>query len=105
MEGKFFDHYKRTNHPHTNAAKAALNMVVRTSAPALLNDGVLLTAVDTGWVTEMNPNQGGAAVRHVPLDEVDGAARVLHPVFAAYRREEPEFFSGVFLKDYTPTTW
>ena len=31
MEGKFY-RYKTPNHPHTNMAKAALNMMTRTSA-------------------------------------------------------------------------
>ena len=35
MEGKFY-RYKMPNHPHTNMAKAALNMLTRTSAEDLV---------------------------------------------------------------------
>lgn len=104
MEGKFHDHFKSRFHPHTNAAKAALNMLVRTSSDDFRREGILFTAVDTGWVTEMTPNIASIQVRHTPLDEIDGAARVLHPVFEAYSTS-PTYYSGVFLKDYKVTTW
>ena len=107
MEGKFNDCAKRVAHPHTNAAKAALNMLVRTSAADFAaSANILLTAVDTGWVTdEFAKTDAARGVDHPPLDEIDGAARVLHPVFAAYNPAGPKRYSGVFLKDYAPASW
>ena len=36
MEGQFSRGYKGPGHPHTNMAKAALNMLTRTSAQEML---------------------------------------------------------------------
>ncbi len=56
MEGQFGRGYKGPGHPHTNMAKAALNMLTRTSAKEMLEtDGILMTAVDTGWITDERP--------------------------------------------------
>ena len=77
MEGQFY-RYKTDRHPHTNMAKArcpcnptyhcmamrltinipffghqaALNMMTRTSGPDYAADGIYMTSVDTGWVTD-----------------------------------------------------
>ena len=102
MEGKFTDCFKTTKHPHTNAAKAALNMLVRTSADYYARMGIALNAVDTGWVTEEHP-VGKKAVLKTPLDCVDGAARVLDPIFQSFDCV-PQIY-GKFLKDYKPTGW
>ena len=57
MEGQFSRRYKGPGHPHTNMAKAALNMLTRTSADEMLEqDGILMTAVDTGWITDERPH-------------------------------------------------
>jgi NAD(P)-dependent dehydrogenase (short-subunit alcohol dehydrogenase family) len=58
MEGQFGGRwYKGAGHPHTNMAKAALNMLTRTSAREMLEqDGILMTAVDTGWITDERPH-------------------------------------------------
>jgi NAD(P)-dependent dehydrogenase (short-subunit alcohol dehydrogenase family) len=56
MEGQFSRQYKGPGHPHTNMA-AALNMLTRTSAGEMLEqDGILMTAVDTGWITDERPH-------------------------------------------------
>jgi hypothetical protein len=108
MEGKFY-RYKTPNHPHTNMAKAALNMMTRTSAPDLAaSHRIFMTAVDTGWINDENPRERAArtAESHhfqTPIDEVDAAARVLHPVFDGVLTGAPLF--GVFLKDYKETEW
>ena len=39
MEGQFYRTFKTTRHPHTNMAKAALNMMTRTSAADFAKDG------------------------------------------------------------------
>jgi NAD(P)-dependent dehydrogenase (short-subunit alcohol dehydrogenase family) len=107
MEGQFARGYKGPGHPHTNMAKAALNMLTRTSAHEMLDqDGILMTAVDTGWITDERPHPDKARLHdagfHAPLDLVDGAARVYDPVV---RGEAGEDLFGVFLKDYRPHPW
>jgi NAD(P)-dependent dehydrogenase (short-subunit alcohol dehydrogenase family) len=107
MEGQFSRAYKGAGHPHTNMAKAALNMLTRTSAKEMLDtDGILMTAVDTGWITDERPHPTKMRLAdegfHAPLDLVDGAARVYDPIV---RGELGEDVHGCFLKDYTPAAW
>jgi NAD(P)-dependent dehydrogenase (short-subunit alcohol dehydrogenase family) len=106
MEGQFARGYKGPGHPHTNMAKAALNMLTRTSAYELRGDGILMTSVDTGWITDERPHvtkmRLAAEGFHAPLDLEDGAARVYDPIV---RGEAGEELFGCFLKDYAPTAW
>jgi NAD(P)-dependent dehydrogenase (short-subunit alcohol dehydrogenase family) len=107
MEGQFSRAYKGPGHPHTNMAKAALNMLTRTSAAEMLEqDGILMTAVDTGWITDERPHPTKLRLAeegfHAPLDLVDGAARVYDPIV---RGESGEDLHGCFLKDYSPSNW
>jgi NAD(P)-dependent dehydrogenase (short-subunit alcohol dehydrogenase family) len=106
MEGQFSRQYKGSGHPHTNMAKAALNMLTRTSAEELRADGILMTAVDTGWITDERPHPTKMRLAdagfHAPLDLVDGAARVYDPIV---RGELGEDLYGCFLKDYNPSAW
>jgi NAD(P)-dependent dehydrogenase (short-subunit alcohol dehydrogenase family) len=107
MEGQFSRGYKGPGHPHTNMAKAAVNMLTRTSAQELLEtDGILMTSVDTGWITDERPHPTKMRLAdagfHAPLDLVDGAARVYDPIV---RGEAGEDLSGCFLKDYEPAAW
>jgi len=107
MEGQFSRRYKGPGHPHTNMAKAALNMLTRTSAGEMLEqDGILMTAVDTGWITDERPHPTKMRLAdegfHAPLDLVDGAARVYDPIV---RGEAGEDVFGCFLKDYAPSNW
>ena len=107
MEGSFGRGYKGPGHPHTNMAKASLNMLTRTSARELLEtDGILMTSVDTGWITDERPHTTRLRLAdegfHAPLDLADGAARVYDPIL---RGEAGEDLHGVFLKDYAPTSW
>jgi len=107
MEGQFSRGYKGPGHPHTNMAKAALNMLTRTSAQEMLeSDGILMTAVDTGWITDERPHTMKKRLAedgfHAPLDLVDGAARVYDPIV---RGEQGEDLFGCFLKDYRPSAW
>ncbi|MER6222852.1 SDR family oxidoreductase [Streptomyces sp900105755] len=106
VEGRFAVRNKTAGHPHTNMAKAALNMLTRTSAAELAERGVHMCAVDTGWITDENPSPkkariAGAGFR-TPLDVVDGAARVYDPIV---RGEAGDPVSGVFLKDYREAQW
>jgi len=107
MEGQFSRMYKGPGHPHTNMAKAALNMLTRTSAAEMLEqDAILMTAVDTGWITDERPHPTKLRLAdegfHAPLDLVDGAARVYDPIV---RGESGEDVHGCFLKDYSPSNW
>jgi NAD(P)-dependent dehydrogenase (short-subunit alcohol dehydrogenase family) len=106
MEGSFGRGYKGPGHPHTNMGKAALNMLTRTSARELFDDAILMTSVDTGWITDERPHYTKVRLAeegfHAPLDLVDGAARVYDPIV---RGERGEDLFGCFLKDYEPTVW
>jgi NAD(P)-dependent dehydrogenase (short-subunit alcohol dehydrogenase family) len=108
MEGQFARHTKTDKHPHTNMAKAALNMMTWTSAPDYARDGIFMNAVDTGWVTDEDPvalskRKQDAHDFQPPLDIVDGAARVCDPFFSGLVTGEHVF--GKFLKDYRPCAW
>lgn len=108
MEGSFSRGTKTDKHPHTNMAKAALNMLTLTSAPDYASSLLAMNAVDTGWVTDEDPAQHAERKTNElgfepPLDIVDGAARVVDPVFEAERTGQ--FIWGKFFKDYKPTSW
>jgi len=106
MEGVFSRGYKGAGHPHTNMAKAALNMLTRTSGAELFTDGILMTAVDTGWITDERPHftkvRLAAEGFHAPLDLVDGAARVYDPIVQG---EAGVDLYGCFLTDYSRAPW
>ncbi|WP_028646718.1 SDR family oxidoreductase [Nocardiopsis sp. CNT312] len=107
MEGVFGRGYKGPGHPHTNMAKAALNMLTRTGSQEMLEtDGILMTSVDTGWITDERPHPDKERIAgegfHAPLDLEDGAARVYDPIV---RGELGEDLHGCFLKDYAPAQW
>ncbi len=107
MEGQFSRQYKGPGHPHTNMAKAALNMLTRTSAEEMwATDRIGMNAVDTGWITDERPHTTKLRLAqegfHAPLDLVDGAARVYDPVVQG---EAGVDLVGCFLKDYAPASW
>ncbi|MGW1490338.1 SDR family oxidoreductase [Streptomyces sp. NPDC002402] len=106
VEGRFAVRNKTSGHPHTNMAKAALNMLTRTSAAGLAAQGVHMCSVDTGWITDENPAPRKARIAaagiRTPLDIVDGAARVYDPIV---RGEAGAPVAGVFLKDYEEADW
>ena len=108
VEGQFYRKSKTTRHPHTNMAKAALNMMTRTSAADYYQDGIHMNAVDTGWVTDEDP--AAIAERktrehrfHPPLDIVDGAARIVDPILDGAKTGTHMW--GLFLKDYKEADW
>jgi hypothetical protein len=108
MEGQFYRRFKTDKHPHTNMAKAALNMMTRTSAPDYAKDGIFMNSVDTGWVTDEDPAHIAERKTletgfHPPLDIVDGAARIVDPIFDGINTGRHVW--GQFLKDYRPAAW
>ena len=112
VEG-IFNHYKRSSHVHTNMAKAALNMFTRTCGSYLKDIGIYMTCVDTGWVSPMNEmnslldkdkkNSYENEFINVPLDELDGAMRVLHPIIEGIKNKN--YLYGILLKDYIKSPW
>jgi NAD(P)-dependent dehydrogenase (short-subunit alcohol dehydrogenase family) len=107
VEGQFYRAFKTEKHPHTNMAKAALNMMTRTSAPDYKKDGIHMNSVDTGWVTDEDPAIHAARKAEQgfspPLDIIDGAARIIDPIFVGQLTGTHVW--GQFLKDYKPARW
>jgi NAD(P)-dependent dehydrogenase (short-subunit alcohol dehydrogenase family) len=107
MEGQFYRSTKTDKHPHTNMAKAALNMMTRTSAADYVKDGIHMNAVDTGWVSDEDPAIHAARKAELgfapPLDIIDGAARIVDPIFMGQLTGTHVW--GQFLKDYKPAPW
>jgi NAD(P)-dependent dehydrogenase (short-subunit alcohol dehydrogenase family) len=109
MEGQFNRKRKTPYHPHTNMAKAALNMMTRTSATEYVRSGIYMNSVDTGWITNENPYPKKIHMQEKygfqpPLDVIDGMARIYDPIVQGLEKPETPVY-GKFLKDYFPHSW
>lgn len=109
MEGQFSRASKTVYHPHTNMAKAALNMITRTAATDYAQDNIFMNSVDTGWITNENPYPKKMHLQHdrgfyTPLDAIDGMARIYDPIVQGIEQAETPLY-GYFLKDYIPYPW
>jgi len=109
MEGQFNRDSKTPYHPHTNMAKAALNMMTRTSASDYAKDNIFMNSVDTGWITNENPYPKKMRIQvtqnfYTPLDAIDGMARIYDPIVQGIENPETPIY-GHFLKDYAPYPW
>jgi NAD(P)-dependent dehydrogenase (short-subunit alcohol dehydrogenase family) len=108
MEGVFYRANKTDKHPHTNMAKAALNMLTRTSARDYISEGIHMNSVDTGWITDEDPAEIAKRKQeelgfHPPLDIIDAAARICDPFFHGLLTGKHVW--GQFLKDYQVANW
>ncbi|EFC41454.1 predicted protein [Naegleria gruberi] len=105
MEGQFYRKTKKTTHPHLNMAKSSLNMMTRTSAADYAKSRIYMVSVDTGWNNDENPlNINNVKETYFcPLDEIDGAARIMHPIFTCIKEGKKIF--GVFMKNYDSYYW
>lgn len=109
MEGQFNRDSKTAYHPHTNMAKAALNMMTRTSASDYAQDNIFMNSVDTGWITDENSYPKKTSIQtqqgfYTPLDIIDGMARIYDPIVQGIENPDIPMF-GYFLKDYLPYPW
>lgn len=106
-EGQFSYSNKTIFHPHTNMTKAALNMLTRTSAHEFVKENIYMTAVDVGWVStgvsESKREKQFDKFNIPPLDPVDGAMRIIHPIEEVMNGDKS--FYGVLLKDYKKVDW
>lgn len=105
LDGQF-TRSKSTRHPHVNMSKAALNMLTRTAAQDYVQSGIMMNSVDTGWITHVASYTRRVERREAgfvpPLDEIDGAARIIDPIF---RGMQGERLYGQLFRHYQPSNW
>jgi len=107
VEGQFSRRHKDGRHPHLDMAKAALNMLTRTSADDYARDRIHMNSVDVGWFSNGEPASIAAAMAgrgfSLPLDAIDAAARVCDPIFTGVSVGVSAH--GKLLKDYRSVAW
>ncbi|WP_160138931.1 SDR family NAD(P)-dependent oxidoreductase [Chryseobacterium sp. c4a] len=106
-EGQFSYKSKNEFHPHTNMTKAALNMLTKTSASDFVKDNIFMNAVDVGWIStgaiESKRERLFEKTKIPPLDPVDGAMRIFHPIVKINQGDQEIY--GKLLKNYQETGW
>lgn len=91
-------------------AKAALNMLTRTSADELAkNHRIYMNSVDTGWINDENPlNKASQIAKNnqfqTPIDEIDAAARILDPIFTGIMNDENNHLNNMNSSNIEKTT-
>lgn len=106
QEGRFSMTKKPTTHFHTNAAKAACNMITRTVADEYRKSGIYINSVDPGFISfALDTN------RACPLDCVDAAKRILYPIvlmermsFGQLQNAHGQLY-GRLWKNYATVDW
>jgi NAD(P)-dependent dehydrogenase (short-subunit alcohol dehydrogenase family) len=105
-EGQF-NSDKPWRHPHTNMAKASLNMMTRTCASEYAKHKIFMNAVDPGWISFQHPYPQVLAMQQrgvqPPFDAVDAAARICDPIYLGVN--EGRYFYGKLFKDYAESQW
>lgn len=105
-EGQFGRSSRTGRHPHTNMAKAALNMLTASSAEDYARHGIYMVSADPGWASHEGPQdlveRARAAGAVPPLDMVDAAARLYDPIV---RGIEGEPLFGCLLKNWVEQPW
>ena len=76
-----FDVCKTESHIHTNMSKASLAMFTRCMARARSRNKVSVHGCDPGWISIDEYDLGESPWIVPPLDEIDGAARILFPLW------------------------
>jgi NAD(P)-dependent dehydrogenase (short-subunit alcohol dehydrogenase family) len=106
-EGQFSYVNKTVFHPHTNMTKAALNMLTRTSASDYVEKSIFMNSVDVGWVStgahEAKRQRLFDNLQIPPLDSVDGAMRIIHPILEIKQGNRDLY--GKLLKNYQVVDW
>ncbi len=105
-EGIFSYSNKTEFHPHTNMTKASLNMMTRTSGADFEKDQIYMNSVDVGWISTgaketLRKKQFDRAYVP-PLDSVDGASRIMDPIYAVMQGEK---IYGSLFKNYKVNNW
>lgn len=102
-EGRFTQ-FKMGTHPHTNMAKAAMNMMTRTIADDYAKDRIYVNSIDPGWVSDQIPRTSHEsrqlASQLLPIDMEDASARLCDLLFAPANPPH-----GQLIKDYQIVSW
>ncbi|MEG5058980.1 SDR family NAD(P)-dependent oxidoreductase [Microcoleus sp. A2-C5] len=102
-----FNGDKSWRHPHTNMAKASLNMMTRTCAKEYAKYKIFMNAVDPGWVSFLHPYPQILTMQargvQPPFDAIDAAARICDPIYAGIN--DKRYVYGKLFKDYTDSPW
>ncbi len=105
-EGQF-NSDKPWRHPHTNMAKASLNMMTRTCASEYAKHKIFMNGVDPGWISFQHPYPQVLAMQQrgvqPPFDVLDAAARICDPIYLGVN--EGRYFYGKLFKDYAESQW
>ncbi|MBD3352934.1 MAG: SDR family NAD(P)-dependent oxidoreductase [Candidatus Lokiarchaeota archaeon] len=96
-----------SHHPHTNMAKAAINILTSTISEDYKTDNILVNCVDPGWVSNQIPSDNDRERKKlsdaIPLSFHIAAARICDPIFEYV--EKSKIIYGKFIKNYKILKW